>query len=390
MPQLNGVTRILHQFRVRAGVKACFPLRQSVPTFAIVVFLLLLSTSVRAWSQGEKDSEAFLPNPVRSVSTVPANGDVNPYGVAYVPKDFEPATATPLKVGDILVSNFNNSSNLQGTGTTIMRIPRKGKVSTFFQGQKGIGLSTALNVLKSGYVLVGNFPSTDGTCATTNAGSILVISPSGQLMQSLTSKIGINGPWDSTVFDQKSDVKLFIANGLSGTVSRIDLTVGANGPTIESATQIGSGYTHQCDPVTFVDAPTGLVYSTEDDRLYVASTADNKVYAIRDAAETKQDQGTGVVVYQDNRHLHGPLGMAMAPNGHLLVSNNDVINPDPAQTSEIVEFTKEGSFVKELSVDPSPGGSFGLSLMSVSRDETSFAAVDDNTSTLLIYTIPED
>jgi len=42
-----------------------------------------------------------------------------------------------------------------------------------------------------------------------------------------------------------------------------------------------------------------------------------------------------------------------APNGHLLVSNNDTVNSDPKQPSEIVEFTKEGEFVKELSVDPS-------------------------------------
>lgn len=361
---------------------------------AAPAILFLLSTSFNASAQDRQKREypnAFLPNAVRSVSTVPANGDVNPYGVAYVPQQFQPATPTPLQQGDILVSNFNSGvSNFQGTGTTIVRVPRKGKVSTFFQGPKGVGLSTALNILQSGYVLVGNFPSTDGTCATTNAGSILVVSPSGQLVRSITDHIAINGPWDSTVFDQGSRVKLFVSNGLSGTVSRINLVVGPNGPYVESATQIASGYTHQCDPVTFVDAPTGLVYSPDDDRLYVASTADNKVYAIRDAAETSRDQGTGVVIYEDNQHLHGPLAMASAPNGHLLVSNNDAINPDPAQTSEIVEFTRQGAFVKELSVDPAPGGSFGLAVMRLNDNNTSFAAVDDNTSTLLIYSIPED
>lgn len=377
-----------HLPRAQAQLRPSLPLRLVVLPSALAV--LILSSSPHTWAQGQGDRDAFLPNPVRSVSTVPANGDVNPYGVAFVPKGFEPASATPLKEGDVLVSNFNNSNNLQGTGTTIMRIPRKGKVSTFFQAQNGVGLSTALNVLKSGYVLVGNFPSTDGTCATTNAGSILVISPSGQLIRSIANKAAINGPWDSTVFDQGSHVKLFVANGLSGTVSRINLVVGWNGPTVESVTQIGSGYAHVCDPVTFVDAPTGLVYSPDEDRLYVASTADNKVYAISDAGDRKHDAGMGAVVYVDNQHLHGPLGMAMAPNGHLLVSNNDVINPDPAQTSEIVEFTRQGAFVKELSVDPSPGGSFGLDVMRLNYEETSFAAVDDNASTLLIYTVPED
>lgn len=65
------------------------------------------------------------PNPGPSVSTVPANGDVNPYGVTQVP-----VTTGNLVQGDILVSNFNNSANLQGTGTTIMEISPAGAVQT--------------------------------------------------------------------------------------------------------------------------------------------------------------------------------------------------------------------------------------------------------------------
>src|SRR5215475_2085323 len=65
-------------------------------------------------------------NPGPSFSTVPANGDVNPYGVALVP-----ATTGNLVQGNILVSNFNNSANLQGTGTTIMEISPSGSVQTF-------------------------------------------------------------------------------------------------------------------------------------------------------------------------------------------------------------------------------------------------------------------
>jgi hypothetical protein len=80
--------------------------------------------------------------------------------------------------------------------------------------------------------------------------------------------------------------------------------------------------------------------------------------------------------------------MAMAPNGHLLVSNNDAINPDPAHPSEIVEFTLAGKFVKQLSVDPAPGGSFGLNVNTVNNVST-FAAVNDNASVLLIWTLPQ-
>src|ERR1700685_2520343 len=102
--------------------------------------------------------DAFLPSPVRSVSTIPANGDVNPYGVAFVPNNFQ-AGSGPLKHGDILVSNFNNSANLQGTGTTIIRISKSGSPTTFFQGVAPLGLSTALGTLQVGLVVVGNSPT---------------------------------------------------------------------------------------------------------------------------------------------------------------------------------------------------------------------------------------
>src|SRR5436190_6856462 len=47
-------------------------------------------------------------------STVPGNGDINPYGVAVVPN-----TTGALVMNSVLVSNFNDAANLQGTGTTI-------------------------------------------------------------------------------------------------------------------------------------------------------------------------------------------------------------------------------------------------------------------------------
>ena len=48
---------------------------------------------------------------------MPANGDVNPYGIATVPR-----STGALVGGDTLVSNFNAKSNLQGTGTTIVEL----------------------------------------------------------------------------------------------------------------------------------------------------------------------------------------------------------------------------------------------------------------------------
>ncbi len=330
--------------------------------------------------------QPFLPAQVHPVSTVPSNGDVNPYGVAFVPRQFPTGTVNP---GDILVSNFNNNQNLQGTGTTIVDVPAGtgGSVSVFFQGSGLLGLTTALNILRNGFVLVGNFPSPDGTCGNAGNGSILVINSSGHQVQTIADPSFINGPWDSTLFDRGDKAKYFIANGLTGTVVRLDLAVGASGVTVEGKTQIASGYLHQCDPVTFVDAPTGLVYDPQLDVLYVASSADNAIFAVNDAGSATHDRGRGRVIYESTKRLHGPLGMIMAPNGNLVVANNDSINPDPAQPSELVEFTTTGRFVKEISVDSNFGGSFGLAV-ETSDNTVHFAAVDDNVSTLLDWQFP--
>jgi len=128
---------------------------------------LALAGPGQAVAAGNMD-QGILPDPVAIVSTVPPNGDVNPYGVAFVPPGFP--TGGTTSPGDILVSNFNNSANLQGTGTTIVRIPKTGPTTVFFQGASGLGLTTALNVLEAGLVIVGNLPTADGSCATATAG----------------------------------------------------------------------------------------------------------------------------------------------------------------------------------------------------------------------------
>ena len=350
---------------------------------AAVALALMAVTATVCVAQRDAD-DAFLPSPVRSVSTVPMNGDVNPYGVAFVPNSFNTG-AGPLKHGDVLVSNFNNKQNLQGTGTTIVDISKTGPATVFFAGNAPLGLSTALGTLRAGFVVVGNAPTVDGTSATAMPGSLLVINNQGKLVQTIASA-DIQYPWDMALVDGGNWAIAFVANALTGTVSRLDFAVGAAGLQLLSTKVIASGYVHRGDPVTLFVAPTGLIYDARRDVLYVASTGDNAVFAVRHAAERRDDDGMGTIIYQDNVHLHGPLAMTQAPNGHLLVSNNDGINPDANQPSEIVEFTAEGQFVKQLSVDPAQGGAFGLAVRT-NEDTAIFAAVDDNTATLLIWTL---
>ena len=330
---------------------------------------------------------SFLPDTLsaaQTISTVPANGDSNPYGVAFVPSGFP--SGGNINSGDILVSNWNDKK-IQGAGTTIVTITPSGKQSLFFQGKKPLGLTTALAALKAGFVIVGNLPTTDGSGATAKAGSLLILDSKGNLLTTLTDKNLINGPWDMTVNDNGTQVQAFVTNVLSGTVVRFDLTFDATKLVSHTGIIIASGYGHHTDPNAAVVGPTGLFYNSNDGSLLVASTVDNAIYSIPNAGTATTDQGTGTVVYKDQQYLHGPLALAQAPNGNFLVTNGDAINSDKSQPSEIVEFTPTGTFVKELSVDTSQGGAFGLAIDTASGS-TRFATVDDNIPNLLVWTIP--
>jgi hypothetical protein len=338
----------------------------------------------------------IIPNLViTSASTVPSNGDTNPYGVAFVPQGF-PSNGL-LKPGDILVSNFNNSAGKQGTGTTIVQINPVAPLpepETFFQGATTPGLSLVLGFLRQGYVVVGNVPSLDGSgvcqTGTVGPGVLQFLDKNANVVLTLTNAQLLNGPWGLAIRENAKSTQIFVANVLSGTVTRLNLSIGrsnsSNPIRVISTTQIASGYTHGCAGTSFVAGPAGLAYDKKKDVLYVSSTQDNAIYAVKKASSTVTDNGTGSIVIKDATHLHGPIGLLLAPNGDFISAQGDVTNVDTNFPSEIVEFTPTGDFVAEVSIDPAPGGAFGIALASTQKG-FKFAAVDDNTNTLAIWNI---
>ena len=315
-------------------------------------------------------------------STVPPNGDLNPYGVAFVPDLVR--TGGALTGGDVLVSNFNASSNLQGTGTTIVRVRPHGRTSLFFQSNEKVGLTTALWALRAGFVLVGNVPTTDGTSGTIRQGSLIIIDRFGNQKAELKSKELLDGPWDLTAQDNGSSAVVFVSNVLSGTVTRINLQFSGDTFSVTEMKQIASGYPHRSDPNALVVGPTGLAYDATGDVLYVASTDDNKIYAVDGAGSTSKDQGTGHVVIEDPTHLHGPLGLVRTRSGHLIVANGDAVNPAPGHFSELEEYSPSGDYLASFPVDFVPGAAFGIALVQFNDGVARFAAVDDNTNAVTI------
>jgi hypothetical protein len=339
---------------------------------------------------------AIIPNlpatPTFSANTVPPNGDVNPYGVAFVPTGF-PSGGT-IHAGDLIVANFNNKANLQGTGTTVVRVKPHGRPIVFYSDPTAPGFSTALGVLSAGFVLLGNVPSSDGSGAcvgdqdNVGAGSLMIIDKRGKLVQRLTSNSMLNGPWDLTVDDNGSSAHVFVSNVNTGTVTRVDLDIPAGmPPTVTAMTQIASDYTHACNGAAFVVGPTGLAFDPASKVLYVASTGDNSIFAVSNAADRGDEPAnhTGDLVIRDDTHFHGPLAMARANNGDLITSQGDAVfagNP----VSAIVE-TAGNMFVAEFQIDPSPGSAFGLALKQSGASFT-FAAVDDGINVLDVWVVP--
>jgi hypothetical protein len=346
-----------------------------------------------AAAHADNDDRAFLPRLVVS-STIPANGDLNPYGVAFVPQGFPGGGA--IAPGDVLVSNFNNSKNLQGTGTTIVKLTPNGIVApsgqavTFFTSTVA-GLSTALGVLRGGFVLVGNVPTTDGTLGTISQGSLQVVDRNGKLVTTLhtmNDAVFLDSPWDLAINDTGNQAQVFVSNVLSGTVSRLDLAVGPSKVTLLHSTVIAMGYAHDVpNAAALVLGPTGLAYHHATDILYVASTADNKIFAVPHAGKGAGSLTMGTPIFASLR-LRGPLALAFAPNGNLLTANGDAVNGDPTHPSEIVEFTRSGEFVREFNVDASQGGAFGLATVLAGDPRFNFATVDDVPNTISVTFLP--
>ena len=351
-------------------------------------------------------AQQFIPEIIIS-STIPANGDLNPYGVAFVPPNF-PSGGT-ISPGDILVSNFNNAATMsnpggvQGMGTTIIKLTPNGVITpppapgttagnatTFFPSSAS-GLTTALGVLQRGFVLVGNVP-TDSTGAILQ-GSLQVVDQNGTLVTTFTDPLKLTDPWDLTIVDNVSHATVFVSNvdnGMpghtNGNVTRLNLMVSSAGiKLISTPTVIANGYTVALNSAALVLGPTGVALDRMTDTLYVASTADNAIFAVPNAStrSTPPPGGTGTPIAQGGQ-LRGTLALVLAPNGDLVTANGDAVNTDPTHPSEIVELTKNGRFVSQFNVDAGTGGAFGIGISMVNSNTARLAVVNDNANDIIV------
>ena len=328
-------------------------------------------------------------------STVPDNGDQNPYAIVVAP-----VSAGSILKNDVLVTNFNDHNNLQGLGSTIMRFrPSTQELATFAaiprhlpQCPGGVGLTTAMTMLKSGWVIVGSLPSQDGTTATKGPGCLLVLDSSGQVASTIAGP-HINGPWGNmAVIDNGNTATLFVSNtgfdvGAPGqdvvdkaNVLRIRLSMApGKPPAVVDTTVIGDGFGQQADKDVFIIGPTGLALGANG-TLYVSDAIHNRIAAIPEAATRTDSAGTGQNVTAEGL-LHRPLAMAVAPNGNLLVMNGlngQVVEIDPNSGQQLHALWIDANRAQQ---PPGSGDLFGIAMTPTGDG---FYFVKDEMNTLVL------
>jgi hypothetical protein len=375
-----------------------FPIRSS--RVASTVRVIAAATALAGAGLAHAEPQGFLEtlhHNTTLINTVPDNGDQNPYAIA-----ISPVTSGALQKDDVLVDNFNNASNMQGTGGTIITYrPSTKQMSTFATIPRdlkgcpgGIGLSTAMTVLKSGWVIVGSTPSNDGTTNTKGAGCLIVLDNQGKVVDTWASE-NINDPWGNmAVADDGTSATLFVSNAGFGvgspdgnppvikqaTVLRITLDIPeGKPPVIKNETVVASGLGAQADKGVFLIGPTGIVLAPDRSKLYVSDAVNNRIVEVDEPMTRDFSQGVGRQLTADGL-LHRPLALALAPNGHLLTTNGlngQVVEIDPATGKQL--------YARWIDTDkaqqpPGNGDLFGI-VMAPEGD--SFYYVQDDVNTLV-------
>jgi hypothetical protein len=307
----------------------------------------------------------------------PAKGDINPYGVVVVPR-----TIGKLVRGDILVSNFNDAANEQGTGSSIVEISPSGRQKVFavvprIKGMPAVGLTTALAVVGNRHVLVGSLPAPGGKGSHARSGGIVVLNADGHATGAITGNV-INGPWDMTAVNAGSRATVFVTNVLNGTVAarghvvkegtvvRLDFSTAGGRLKLKSGVVIAQGFPERTDPDALVVGPTGVGLG-RGGVLYVADSNANRIAAVPDAMTRMLPMGGGGTTVALGGPLNDPLGLTIAPNGDIISANG--------ADGRMVETTPAGGHPAVRNVIRNGGGDlFGIAL---AHNHKSLYLVDD-------------
>ena len=302
----------------------------------------------------------------------PVTGDVNPYGL-----DVAASTSGDIDAGDLVVCDFNDKANVQGTGTSLLAIhPTVGSMPRHILSDKRLRGCDALALAPDDTIWPADFIANDTP----------IVTSSGQFVTGLRS-----GPWHhpfGIAFSTSKTVPAFyVSNAGDGSLVRIGLS-----PSI-SFTVIATGFPINGGAPGSILGPSGLNYAPDKDRLYVVDGQNNALYAINNISTIPAN---GIVVNgltfsgpaASNAHviyagapLNGPISSAILPGGHIAVGNT----LDPAGKNLIIEITLSGHVVSVRNVDTGAAGAlFGMVATGTTPATTRLYFNDDNDNTLKV------
>jgi hypothetical protein len=313
-------------------------------------------------------------NTITTIGSTIVNGQQNPYGL-----DVAKSAAGNITAGDLVVCNFNNKNNVQGTGNTLLALhPQPGSAPTLIAQDRTLQGCDAIALAPTDNIWAAAFSANDNP----------IFSPAGSLV-ALPS-----GPWHHP-FGQTfaphgapgGNAAFFESNAQDGSIVRININPG---PTF-SFDVIARGFPVNGGQPGSILGPSGLQYDDKHDRLYIVDGTNNALYAVRHVSTIPAG---GIVVHSmtfsgpfakrarvvlSGSPLNGPISSLLLFNGNLILGNT----LDPTGQNLMVELTPRGKVLNVRNVDTGAAGAlFGMVATGTTSDDTMVYFNDDNDNTV--------
>lgn len=316
-------------------------------------------------------------------STVdPTNGDQNPYGL-----DIARITKGKLTAGDLVVSNFNDAANVQGTGTSIIALhampgskPRHIIASSLLRGPTELTIDPDDNIFNAVFV----------------AQRVLIYNASGGF------EAALNGPWNKPF-----GITYALLGGVNGQRAFYESNAGPTGSIVRiNRDRDGDSFSFQTIARGFPVnggvpgtelGPSGLQYDNTRDRLYIVDGTNCTAYYFEHASTIPANAivvnpggKTFSGLFASRAHvlfsgapLNGPISSALLFNGNLVIGNTT----EPNGMNNMVEISPVGKVLDVKNVDTGAGGAiFGMVASGTSVSDTKLYFNDDNANAVVRLT----
>ena len=307
----------------------------------------------------------------------PATGDLNPYGL-----DIAKVTSGKIQAGDLVVCDFNDSSNVQGTGTAILALhPALGSHPVHIASAASLTGCNALAMSPAGPIWNAAFSANDNP----------IVSGNGAVLTTLSQETWHHpfGQAFAPPLNASSVPAFYVSNAGDGSLVRVYVEPG---PTFKFST-IVTGFPVNHGVPGSILGPSGLNYQPMNDRLYIVDGTNNALYAIDHISRIVSHgiavngfsfsgpQASAAHVIFHGHPLNGPISSALLFNGNIVLGNT----LDPNGENLMVEISPTGQLLFVRNVDAGAAGSiFGMVASGTSLATTKLYFNDDNANSVIV------